>query len=140
MFFIGSDAKQRHHTLSWMYRNWYYLYLLAFEYHMIICQKNLTMFPRKFFLWLELKGEKMITSKSYYTMKRQWIISSHLHEQRHSESDLNDVYKRSYIVFFLIFVCIVCNVCWIKSNKCKEINLAMCIRFRKNALKDTISK
>lgn len=38
----------------------------------------------------------MITSKSYYTMKRQWIISSHLHEQRHSECDLNDVYKRSY--------------------------------------------
>lgn len=100
---------------------------------MIICQKNLTMFPRKFFLWLELKGEKMITSKSYYTMKRLPTYTS-----KGIQNVISMMFTNVVMMFFLIFVCIVCNVCWIKSNKCKEINLAMCIRFWKNALKDTI--
>lgn len=74
--------------------------------------------PTKVFQQLELIGKNMITSKSYYTMKRQCIFYSHLHEKiKGIQSVISMIFQIIAMVCFLIFVCTVCYISWIKSNK-----------------------
>lgn len=95
--------------------------------------------PTKVFsvAWIKRRKNDYIKILLYYETSMNNLFPTYT--SKGIQNVISMMFTNVVMVFFLIFVCIVCNVCWIKSNKCKAINLAMCIRFRKNALKDTIS-